>query len=251
MTAFHLACELGLDEILPAMLDKISPNNINKCSSNDQTAFDLFLSAYLFSKQTLDKDEIFFEKFSQLFDLFVAKGAKLNHLTRAYRRTRAKSVAKILTIIFQKSISFSDLILRTNTSTIINDFQSFTCQSLADWISLIDSKDNITISDREHVLRQVYELFLTVYYQSPNRQLLNTKLLKRYCSANQNDSGMKQIFWLFLRSFLDKQTEPDLLKSICRKKVLLQIQSVSKHCTFQHLSISKDLEYYLLFFLMK
>jgi len=241
---------LGINEILPSMIKTISILNINKLSRSDQTPFDLFLSCYLFTKTSLDKDEITLEKFSELFDLFISNGAKLHHLTKAYRRTRASYVTKILTIIFKKSIVFSEIILQTDRATILMDLQSLVCQSLGDWPYQVESIDNITLKQRQLILRQLYELFLAVYYKSINRQILNTKLLTRYCSANEKNSKMKQVLWLFMKNFIEPKKDAGSLKSICRTEILLHLDSVVKHCINSELSISKDLEVYLLFFTM-
>ncbi len=232
------------------MIKNISVLNINKLSSNDQTPFDLFLSCYLFTKNNLYMDEISLQKFSLLFDLFVANGAKLHHLTKAYRRSRAPYVTKILTIIFKKKILFSDLILETDRSTILVDFQSLVCQSLGDWPYLVESNDDITVKQRQLILRQLYELFFIVYYKSINCQIINKKLLTRYCSANEKNSKIKQILWLLIKNYIEPKKEIGLLKSICRSNILLNIDSIDKHCTSVNLDISKDLENYLLFFTM-
>jgi hypothetical protein len=189
-------------------------------------------------------------KFSLLFDLFVSSGAKLHHLTKAYRRTRAPYVTKILTIVFKKQISFADIILQTDRSTIILDLQSLVCQSLGDWPYLVESNDDITIKQRQLILRQLYELFIFVYYKSINCQSINKKLLTKYCSANEKNSKIKRILWLFMQNFIEPKKEVGLLKSICRTNILLNIDSINKHCTNSNLEVSKDLEYYLLFFTM-
>lgn len=230
------------------MINVISPSNINKLSRSDQTPFDLFLSCYLFTKTSLDKDEISLEKFSVLFDLFISSGAKLHHLTKAYRRTRASYVTKILTIVFNKSILFPEIILQTDRATILTDLQSLVCQSLGDWPHLVESNDNITIKHRQLILRQIYELFLVVYYKSINRQVLNKNLLTRYCSANEKNSKMKQILWLFMKNFIEPKKQAGSLKSICRTEILLNLNSLTKHCIHSNLFITKDLEDYLLFF---
>lgn len=230
-------------------MKNISINNINKLSSNDQTPFDLFLSCYLFSKNSLYMDQTSLQKFSLLFDLFVSNGAKLHHLTKAYRRTRAPYVTKILTIIFRKNILFSNLILPTNRSTILTDFQSLVCQSLGDWPYIVESNDDISIKQRQLILKQLYELFLIVYYKSINCQVLNKKLLTRCCSANEKDSNIKKVLWIFLKNFVEpNKKEVGLLKSICRTNLLLHINSIDKHCSNTYLDITKDLENYLLFF---
>jgi len=232
------------------MLKTISILNINKLSINDQTPFDLFLSCYLFTKNNLYMDEISLQKFSILFDLFISNGAKLHHLPKAYRRTRAPYVTKILTIVFKKNILFSDMILETGRSTILVDFQSLVCQSLGDWPYLVESNDDITIKQRQLILRQLYELFIFVHYKSINCQIINKKLLTRYCSANEKNSKIKQILWLLIKNYIEPKKEIGLLKSICRSNILLNIDSIDKHCTSVNLDISKDLENYLLFFTM-
>ena len=73
------------------------------------------------------------ENFSILFDLFVNHGAKLHHLTKAYRRTRAPYVTKLLNILWKKQISFTTIILDTGRSTIFDELQALVCQSLGDW----------------------------------------------------------------------------------------------------------------------
>ncbi|CAF0973860.1 unnamed protein product [Rotaria sordida] len=250
LTCFHVACELGIDEVLPSMIKCISISNINKLSKSNQTPFDLFLSCYLFSKNNLYMKEISLQKFSLLFDLFISNGAKLHHLTKAYRRTRAPYVTKILTILFKKQILFSDIILKTDHATIFVDLESLVCQSLGDWPYIVESNDAITIKQRQLILRQLYELFITVYYKSINIQTINKKLLIRYCSANDKDSKIKQILWLFIKNFIEPTKEIGSLKSICRTKMLLNIDSIDKHCTVSNLGVSKDLESYLLFFTM-
>ncbi|CAF2440029.1 unnamed protein product [Rotaria sp. Silwood2] len=250
LTCFHVACELGIDEVLPSIMKCISISNINKLSKSDQTPFDLFLSCYLFTKNNLYMNEASLQKFSSLFDLFMLNGAKLHHLTKAYRRTRSPYVTKILTILFKKQILFSDIILQTNRSTIFADLQSVVCQSLGDWPYIVESNDAITAKQRQLILRQLYELFITVYYKSINIQPINKKLLTRYCSANEKDSKIKQILWLYIKNFIEPTKTIGLLKSICRTKILLNIDSIDKHCTVSDLGISKDLEYYLLFFTM-
>ncbi len=232
------------------MIKCTSISNINKLTNSDQTPFDLFLSCYLFTKNNLYMNEESLRKFSLLFDLFVSSGAKLHHLTKAYRRTRAPYVTKILTIVFKKQISFADIILQTDRSTIILDLQSLVCQSLGDWPYLVESNDDITIKQRQLILRQLYELFIFVYYKSINCQSINKKLLTKYCSANEKNSKIKRILWLFMQNFIEPKKEVGLLKSICRTNILLNIDSINKHCTNSNLEVSKDLEYYLLFFTM-
>ncbi|CAF1958318.1 unnamed protein product [Rotaria magnacalcarata] len=250
LTSFHVACELGIDEVLPSMMKFISILNINKLTKNDQTPFDLFLSCYLFSKNNLFMNATSLEKFSSLFDLFLSNGAKLHHLTKAYRRTRASYVTKIFTVLFKKHISFNDIILQTDRSTILVDLQSLVCQSLGDWTSLVESNDDIKAKQRQSILRQLYELFICVYYKSTSVQPINKRLLTRYCTANEKDSKIKQILWLFIKNFIEPKKEVELLKSICRTKILLNLQSIDKRCTTSDLGISKDLEHYLLFFAM-
>ena len=230
------------------MIKQISILNINKLSKSDQTPFDLFLCCYLFTKNNLYMNEISLQKFSFLFDLFVSSGAKLHHLTKAYRRTRAPYVTKILTILFKKDILLSDIILPTDRSTIYTDLQSLVCQSLGDWPYLVESNDDITIKQRQLILRQLYELFMFAYYKSINCQPINKKLLTRCCSANEKNSKIKQILWLFIKNYIEPKKEVGLLKSICRTNLLLNIDSIDKHCTNIDLEISKDLEHYLLFF---
>lgn len=193
-------------------------------------------------------DERSLQKFSLLFDLFISNGAKLHHLTKAYRRTRAPYVTKLLTMIFGKNILFSDIILQTNRSTILVDFQSLVCESLGDWPYIVESNDDITIKQRQLILKQLYELFLIVHYKSRNCQTINKKLLTRCCSANDKSSKIKQVLWSFIKNFIEPKKEAGLLKSICRTNVLLNIDSVDKHCTNMHLNISKEQENYLLFF---
>ncbi len=176
-------------------------------------------------------NEISLKKFSLLFDLFISNGAKLHHLTKAYRRTRAPYVTKILTILFKKNILLSDIILPTDRSTIYADLQSLVCQSLGDWPYLVESNDDITIKQRQLILRQLYELFMFVYYKSINCQTVNKKLLTRYCSANEKNSKIKQILWLFIKNYIEPKKEVGLLKSICRTNILLNIDSIDKHCT--------------------
>jgi hypothetical protein len=241
---------LGIDEVLPSMLKTISILNINKLSINNQTPFDLFLSCYLFTKNSLYMNEISLKNFSILFDLFISNGAKLHHLPKSYRRSRAPYVTKILTIVFKKNIQFSDIILETDRSTILADFQSLVCQSLGDWPYLVESNDDITIKQRQLILRQLYELFIIVHYKSINCQMINKKLLTRHCLANEKNSKMKQILWLFIKNFIEEKKEIGLLKSICRINILLNINSIDKHCKYSNLDISKDLENYLLFFTM-
>lgn len=250
LTSFHAACNLGIDEVLPAMIKNVSKSTINNLTSNDQTPFDLFLSCYLFNKTTLEKDEIALQKFSILFDLFVSNGAKLHHLTKAYRRTRAPYVTKLLTIIFKKPIPFSDLILPTDRSTILADFQSLVCQSLGDWPDLVESNDSLTGKQRLLILRQLYELYLVVCYKSINHQSLNERSLKRYCFSNDKNFKMKQILWIFMKNFRESKRTVESLKSICRTKILLAVNSMDKDCTHSKLSISKDLENHLLFVTM-
>ncbi len=232
------------------MMKTISIANINKLSVNDQTPFDLFLSCYLFTKRSLEKDEISLQKFGILFDLFISNGAKLHHLTKAYRRTRAEYVAKILIIIFRREILFSDIILQTDRATILVDLQSLVCQSLGDWPDLVELNESITFNQRQLILRQCYELFLLGFYKSNNRQIINKKLLIRYCSADKKDSKMKQILWLFMKNFTEPIKEIGLLKSICRTNILLNLRSIDQHCTNIDLGVSKDLESYLLFLTM-
>jgi hypothetical protein len=248
LTCFHVACELGIDEVLPSMIKYTSTLNINKLSTSDQTPFDLFLSCYLFTKNNLYMDNLSLQKFSSLFDFFVLNGAKLHHLTKAYRRSRAPYVTKILIILFKKQISFSDIILQTNRSTIFADLQSLVCQSLGDWPYLIESNDDITLKQRQFILRQLYELFIFVYFKSINCQPINKNLLTIHCSANEKNSKIRQILWLFIRNFIEPIKEMGLLKSICRKSILLNLNSIDKHCTTSDLEITKDLENYLLFF---
>jgi hypothetical protein len=240
---------LGIDEVLPSMIKHISILNINKLSRNDQTPFDLFLCCYLFTKNNLYMNEISLQKFSILFDLFVAHGAKLHHLPKAYRRTRAPYVTKILTILFKKNIRFSDIILQTDRATIYADFQSLVCQSLGDWPYLVESNDDITIQQRQLILRQLYELFIFVYFKSINCQPIDKKLLTRYCSANEKNSKIKQVLWLFIQNFIEPKKEADSLKSICRTNLLLHVNSIDKNCTNRDLEISKNLESFLLFFM--
>ena len=247
LTSFHAACNVGIDEVLPIMIKNVSPSTINNLTRNDQTPFDLFLSCYLFSKTTLEKDEIALKKFSILFDLFVSHGAKLHHLTKAYRRTRAPYVTKLLTIIFKKSIPLEELILPTTRCTIVADFQSLVCQSLGDWPDLVESNDSMTIKQRVTVLRQLYELYVVVCYQSINRQVLNERALKRYCFANEKSVKMKQILWIFIKNFTEPKRTVESLKSICRTTILLAMNSIDKDCAHSNLSISKDLENHLLF----
>lgn len=245
-----MACELGIDEVLPTMMKSISVSNINKLSYVDQTPFDLFLCCYLFTKNDLYMNEIGLEKFSSLFDLFLLNNAKLHHLTKAYRRTRAPFVTKILTILFKKNISFYDVMLDTGRSTLFTDLQSLVCQSLGDWTYLVESNDNIKTKQRQLILRQLYELFICVHYKSINAQQINKKLLTRYCSASEKDSKIKQVLWLFIKNFIEPNKNAGSLKSICRTKILLNINSIDKHCTTTDLGTSKDLENYLLFFTM-
>ena len=230
------------------MIRLISPANINKLSRSDQTPFDLFLSCYLFTKTSLDRDEIVLGNFSTLFDLFVSNGAKLHHLTKAYRRTRAPYVTKILTIVFRKSMLFPEMILSTDRETILTDLQSLLCQSLGDWPHLVESSDELTIRQRQVILRQLFELFLMVHHKSINRQVWNKKLLTRYCSANEKSSKMKQILWLFIKNYIEPPKEAGSLESICRRQILLHLNSVVQYPLHSTLSISKDLEAYLLFF---
>ncbi|CAF1127981.1 unnamed protein product [Adineta steineri] len=248
VTSFHIACEMGIDEVLPTMLKDISITNINKLSSSDQTPFDLFLSCYLFTKHNLYMNEESLKNFSVLFDLFISYGAKLHHLTKAYRRTRAPYVTKILTIILKKNIVFSDIILQTGRSTIISYLQSLICESLGDWPYVVESNDDITVKQRQLILRQLYELFMFAYFKSRNRQEINKKLLTRCCSANEKSSKIKQILWLFIQNFIESKKEVGLLKSICRTNILLNIDSIDKHCTYTNLGVNKNLEPYLLFF---
>lgn len=250
LTSFHAACNQGIDEVLPAMIKNVCKTNINNLSNADQTPFDLFLSCYLFNKTTLEKDEIALKKFSDLFDLFVSNGAKLHHLTKAYRRTRAPYVTKLLTIIFKKSLDFSELILQTGRSTILADFQSLVCQSLGDWPDLVESNDSIIMKQRLLILRQLYELYVVVCYKSINRQVLNERALKRYCFANEKNFKMKQILWIFIKHFTEPKRTMGSLKSICRTKILLNLNSIEKDCTCSKLSISNDLENDLLFLTM-
>ena len=230
------------------MIKHISKLTINNLSKNDQTPFDLFLSCYLYTKNNLFMNEISLQKFSSLFDLFIFNGGKLHHLTRAYRRTRASYVTKILTIIFKKQLSFSDIILQTNRSTILLDLQSLTCQSLGDWPYLVQSNDGITSKQCQLILRQLYELFTFVYYKSINAQIIDRKLLRRYCLANEKDSTMKQILWSFIKNFIEPTKAVERLKSMCRRKILLNLKSIDKHCISLDLGISNNLENYLLFF---
>lgn len=188
------------------------------------------------------------EKFSHLFDLFVSHGAKLHHLTKAYRRTRAPYVTKVLNILWKKQIPFSSIILETGRSTIFNDLQSLVCQSLGDWPYLVESSEILSLKQQQLIARELYELFTFAHYKSVNRQPINTKLLIRYCSANEKSSKIRQVLWLFLRSFIEPCKEAQPLKSICRKQILLRLESIEKQCTYTSLEISKLLEKYLLFF---
>ncbi|CAF4043335.1 unnamed protein product, partial [Rotaria magnacalcarata] len=171
-------------------------------------------------------------------------------IDKTYRRTRASYVTKIFTVLFKKHISFNDIILQTDRSTIFVDLQSLVCQSLGDWTSLVESNDDIKAKQRQSILRQLYELFICVYYKSTSVQPINKRLLTRYCTANEKDSKIKQILWLFIKNFIEPKKEVELLKSICRTKILLNLQSIDKRCTTSDLGISKDLEHYLLFFTM-
>ncbi|CAF0737169.1 unnamed protein product [Adineta ricciae] len=249
LTCFHAACELGIDEVLPSMMNYIAIENINKLSLGDQTSFDLFLSCYLFTKNNLYMNEESLQKFSSLFDLFVSRGAKLHHLTKAYRRTRAPYVTKILTILLKKNLLLSDIILETGRSTIVNYLQSLICQSLGDWPYLVESNDSITWKQQQIILRQLYELFIFAYFKSCNRQTINKKLLTRCCSANKHNSKMKQILWIFIQNFVEPRKLVEPLKSICRTQILLNIDSIDKHCTSVNLEIPKELDSYLLFFI--
>ena len=249
LTCFHAACELGIDEVLPSMMNYIAIENINKLSLGDQTSFDLFLSCYLFTKNNLYMNEESLQKFSSLFDLFVSRGAKLHHLTKAYRRTRAPYVTKILTILLKKTLLLSDIVLETGRSTIVNYLQSLICQSLGDWPYLVESNDSITWKQQQIILRQLYELFIFAYFKSCNRQTINKKLLTRCCSANKHNSKMKQILWIFIQNFVESRKSVEPLKSICRTQILLNIDSIDKHCTSVHLEIPKELDSYLLFFI--
>lgn len=245
-----MACELGIDEVLPSLMQRTTPSTINNLTRSDQTPFDLFLCCYLFTKNNLFMNDESLRNFSRLFDLFVAHGAKLHHLTRAYRRTRAPYVTKILTILFKKDIAFSDIILQTDRSTVLSYLQSLVCESLGDWPYLLEASDTITGKQRQQILRQQYELFMFVYFKSPNRQSVNKRLLTRCCSATEKSSRMKRILWLFITNFVEPKKEPGLLKSVCRTKILANIDSIDHHCTSSTLEVSKDLEQYLLFFTM-
>ncbi|UJR27068.1 hypothetical protein I4U23_008370 [Adineta vaga] len=68
-------------------MNHIQLDNINKLSRSDQTPFDLFLSCYVFTTNNLYTNDEPLQNFSSLFCLFVSYGAKLHHLTKAYRRT--------------------------------------------------------------------------------------------------------------------------------------------------------------------
>ena len=250
LTSFHVAGELGIDEVLPSMLRYAAVSNINPLSRHDQTPFDLFLSCYLFTKNNLFMTEASLEAFSSLFDLFISNGAKLHHLTKAYRRTRAPYVTKILNLLWKKQISLASLILPTGRSTILDELQSLVCQSLGDWPYLVESNDSITWKQRQLILRELYELFTFTFFKSPNKQEMNRKLVIRHCSAHEKDSKIKKMLWLFIRTFIEPDKEPKRLKAICRKQLLLHLSTIDKHCTTAHLPISKDLEQYLLFFHM-
>jgi CRISPR/Cas system type I-B associated protein Csh2 (Cas7 group RAMP superfamily) len=89
-----------------------------------------------------------------------------------------------------------------------------------------------------------------VYYKSINQQVLNKRLLTRYCSTNEKNSNMKQILWLFMKNFIQSKKESGSLKSICRTNILLNFDSIDKQCTNVNLGVTKDLENYLLFFTM-
>lgn len=230
------------------MIKYTPASNINQLSKHDQTPFDLFLSCYLFTKNNLYMTEASLKAFSSLFDLFIANGAMLHHLTKAYRRTRAPYVTKILNILWKKKVPLSTFILETGRSTIVSDLQLLVCQALGDWPYLVESNDSITWKQRQLILRELYELFTFTYWKSPNRQLINEKLVIRHCSANGKDSKIKQTLWLFIRSFIEPDKEPNRLKAICRKQLLLHLSTIDQHCTKSHLCISKDLEEYLLFF---
>lgn len=233
------------------MLKCSSPIYINRLSRHDQTPFDLFLSCYLFTKNNLFMNDAALEKFSLLFDLFISYGAKLHHLTKAYRRTRAPFVTKILNILWNKSIAFSSIILDTGRATIFNDLQSLVCEALCDWPYLVESNDTISWKQHQMILRELYDLFLFAYYKSVNRQPIKNQVLIRYCKANENSSKIRQILWLFLRSYIEKEKEPSTLQSICRKQILRTLKSVEKNCTHASLEMPKHLEPYLLFFSMK
>ena len=222
--------------------------NINKLSQNNQTPFDLFLSCYLFTKNNLYMNDVSLERFSTLFDLFVANGAKLHHLTRAYRRTRAPYVTKILTLLLKKTISFHEIILEPDRATIASDLQSIICQSLGDWPYLLESSDSTTPKQRQMILRQLYELFTSAFYKSINRQPMSTKLLTRCCAADGTSATMKRILWLLIETFVGPPKQMVPLKSICRKQILRHVDSIDEHCTSSHLHVSKQLERYLLFF---
>ena len=193
-------------------------------------------------------NDVSLERFSSLFDLFVANGAKLHHLTRAYRRTRAPYVTKILTILLKKPISFHEIILQPDSATIAGDLQSIICQSLGDWPYLLESSDSTTPKQRQMILRQLYELFTYAYYKSINRQPMNTKLLTRCCAADGTSSVMKRILWLFIENLVGPTKQMVPLKSICRKEILRHVDSIDERCTSLHLHVSKQLEQYLLFF---
>ena len=249
VTCLHSACELGIEDVLPSMLKLVSTTHINCLSNYDQTAFDLFLSCYLFTKNNLYMTEESLTRFSTLFDLFVSSGAKLHHITRAYRRTRAPYVTKILTLLLRKSLPLSTVILETDRASIYQDFQTLVCESLCDWPYILESNETMTTQQYQLVLRELQELFLLTYFKSINRLTMNQRLLTRHCTANGKSSKLKKELWIFIQNFIEPDKNPKKLKSICRTKILLNVKSLETLSrSDMAMELPKNLKNYFLFF---
>ncbi|CAF0808673.1 unnamed protein product [Didymodactylos carnosus] len=268
LTSLHVACEIGLDDVIPLMIKSSSSNLINRQNTKGQTAFDCFLSCYLFNKNDLYMNENGLKVFTTIFNVFVEYGGKLNRLSKSYRRTRAPYIVKILTILFQKNDEFFKLFI--NPEIMINDLEQLIYDSLSDTIRLASFKGEIKVSIeqtkqimndpllreylikekllREQILREVFDLFFLVH-KSSFINLTYNQLLHN-CHVDSTKPKIRQALWLLIKDFYYIRTSDDgsvTLKSACRKNILLNLKSIQTCCYTKQLEIPKYLEKYLLF----